>query len=172
MLINSKGFHTALFTDTTTKNDYGLIQHPVSNVDAANSIVTCQTHKGGRRFFSKNISKRMKKLISRKNISNIYKRMRGRRNTRKTKRLLRRKYSRKHHHTSTCKQCKRGGGGRGRIRNVLQGQGQGQSGGTYQQFLSNVPLTQGYSIGGPLSKYDSALANGNIDRIYNECGKV
>ena len=112
--------------------------------------------------------------------------MRGRRNTRKTKRLLRRKYSRKHHHTSTCKKCTRGGG-RGKIRNVLQGHGQagggrgkirnvlqghGQAGGTYQQFLSNVPLTQGYSIGGPLSKYDSALANGNIDRIYNECGKV
>ena len=142
MLINSQSYNTALFTDTTTPNNSGIIKNPVSNVAAANSCVQCQTQKGG------NILKKISnKIISKKYISSIYKRMRGKKqNTLKTKRKLRKKYSRKNRK-------------------------RGQKGG-YSQFLSNVPLTQGYGIGGELSKYDSALANGNISNVYNECAKV
>ena len=41
--------------------------------------------------------------------------------------------------------------------------------GGYHQFMSNVPYTPSYSVGGPLSPKDSALANPPPIKLLNNC---
>ena len=95
------------------------------------------------------------KKISKKNISHIYKKM-PRSTIRKMKRRIRSKYASKSRKNKT----------RSRRSKVMRG-------GNYAQFLGGVPLTQGYSLGGELSKYESALAsNGGIMKPYNTCANA
>jgi hypothetical protein len=117
-----------------------------SNVSAANSCVAGLCYKGGR-------SKRLKHKI--KNISKMYKKMKGGRKTfkrhvHKMKSRIRSKYHRRgRRHTM-----------RGGMPNYPLG---------YSQFQNNQPVSSTYSLGGKLDPVDSALAN---PPIYQKTGNA
>jgi hypothetical protein len=103
------------------------------NVDAALGIVPgiCVTKGGG--------SKRLKRKI--KNITKMYMKN-GKKQIKTLKNKLRAKYTSKKNKTNKRRKLTR----------------RRQRGG-YAQYQNNMPLTQNYSVGGPLSANNSSLAN-------------
>jgi len=91
----------------------------------------------------------------RKNITKMYKKMR------RSMRSMRKR---------TKKTMKRGG----KVRETMRKRGarrvrRYQRGGTYKQFMSNVPDTPAYSLGGPLSPNLSAMASPPPYQPYDNC---
>lgn len=124
------------------------------NVDAAASRVPGICMSGGARKIKRKI----------KNITNKYKMKGGRSMKRKVrimKSKIRSKYSkRRHGRTCRCKICNRKS--RRHTRKM-------QRGGVYSQYQNNLPLTQTYSLGGPLSSSESALANPPPQTVLPSC---
>lgn len=123
------------------------------NVDAAASRVPGICMKGGARKIKRKI----------KNITNKYKMKGGKsmkRKVRVMKSKIRSKYSkRRHGKTCHCKLCNRKS--RRHTRKHMRG--------GYSQYQNNLPLTQTYSLGGPLSSSESALANPPPQTVLPSC---
>jgi hypothetical protein len=99
-------------------------------------------------YFETEIDKRKINKISRK-----YKMKRSRKSfIKRTKRRLRSKYAKK---SRTRALARKGGAWRSR----KQRGGMPNYPAGHSQYLNNVPMTQTYSVGGPLSASQSALAN-------------
>ena len=129
-----------------------------SGIDAAAGKVPGICMSGGRSSNSRQIRKLKHKI---KNISNIYKmKRRSHTHTRRLKKKLRtmtfggghRKGGRRH---SSHRYAKRHTARRRHQR------------GGYSQYQNNMPLSQGYSLGGILSASNSALANPPLYKPYD-----
>jgi hypothetical protein len=154
--VNPNNAHTAgiPFSSTDTTR-YGL-PAASNNVDAAMGKVSCQSGGGKRkgkrsRKYVKLIKAKTSKKINKrkiKNISNMYK-MKGKRHTKRMKRMLRSRSKRRHTRTRTRARAQRGG--------------------TYDQFGSRVPSSPGYTLN---PNVPSALANPMPFKSYNDCGDV
>jgi len=111
-----------------------VLPEPISNVQAI---------KGGAKIDKRKINK----------ISRKYKMKRSRKSfIKRTKRRLRSKYAKK---SRTRALARKGGAWRSR----KQRGGMPNYPAGHSQYLNNVPMTQTYSVGGPLSASQSALAN-------------
>jgi hypothetical protein len=150
-LVNIDNSHDpSLFTDTTNPRlvNPRVLPEPASNIEAANSYIS--NLKGGKR---------------KKNISNMYKKMkRTKKNrSRNTKRRFRltSKRSRMYKKKRTMKggklMCKTQTGG---MPNYPLG---------YSQYQNNMPMTQTYALGGKLSASESALANPAPVKVLSNC---
>jgi hypothetical protein len=122
------------FTSTVDPRTVNVnaMPEPLSNVQAAASYIPCQA--GGRKINRRKINKISRKYKmkgSRKRISRRVRRMKSR---------VRSRYNSK---------SRRAGRTRSR---------RGQKGG-YAQYQNNMPMTQTYSLGGPLAPGLSALAS-------------
>ena len=113
-----------------------VLPAPLSNVHAANSYIQCPM-KGGKRM---KCTKVYRQKI--KNISNMYKMNKRKKSSKNTK-------SSKRRGKRTNRKLSRRKGSRSR---------KIQRGG-YAQYQNNLPMTQTYSLGGPLPGNLSALAN-------------
>ena len=129
------------FSSNETNRQYGM-SGVSSNVTAANSSIM----KGG--------SKRRKTLRRKiKNIVSKYKRMRhGKKSRKMTLRRMKKRFS------SISR--------RGKSKKNLSRR---QRGGTYHQYMGNVPSTPTYSTGGLLSANNSALANPVPFKTLSNC---
>ena len=121
-----------------------------SGIDAAAGKVPGICMSGGRSSNSMQQIRKLKRKI--KNISNIYK-MKRRSHTRRLKKKLRTMTFGKRRHSSH-RYAKRHSARRRHQR------------GGYSQYQNNMPLSQGYSLGGNLSASNSALANPPLYKPY------
>jgi hypothetical protein len=138
-LVNIDNSHSsALFTDTTNPKSVNpnALPEPMNKVQAAASYIPCNL-KGGRR---------------KKNISSMYKKMKGRKTRRHSS-------NRRRHHSKRMKTRVR------RVRRTMKGGKWNKKGGMpnypagYSQYQNNLPMTQTYSLGAKLAANESALAN-------------
>lgn len=140
-LINIDASHYSgdKFTSTVNPNSVNVnaLPLPGSNVQSAASYFPCTGQSGGKR------TKINRKKINK--ISRMYK-MKSKRHIKRMKSRLRSKFR----HTKRASTRHTRGKGHGKRR--------GQRGG-YAQYQNNVPMTQTYSLGGPLSSSLSALAS-------------
>ena len=150
----------ASFGSNETNLQYGLKSAP-SAVDGANSYIPGVTTGGGK--IKKNTkAKTIKRKI--KNIVSKYK-MRGGKKSRNT---MFRKLKKSLGLKGGSKKSKKIGHKKTKT-NTKKRMTKKYRGGYYQQYMSNVPYTPGYSTGGPLSPSLSALANPPTIHQYNHC---
>jgi hypothetical protein len=134
---DSAGFSSSV--NPRSVNPYALPE-PLNNIMAAKSQIFCNL-KGGKR----------------KNISNMYKRMRRthkRRNSKKT-RHYRKTHNRRRRVHNRKRRTMRGG-----MPNYPAG---------YAQYQNNLPMTQTYETGGKLIASESALANPPPVKVLSNC---
>jgi hypothetical protein len=132
-----------------------VLPEPLNNRQAANSFIPgtgTGTYKGG----SKNAKKKFK------NIYNMYKMTKTKR--RKTLSKLKKKYGYKKSRSNKRKSSRTNKRHKSRSRSRSRA-----FRGGYSQYQSNVPMTQTYSLGGPLSPNDSALANPAPYHVLSNC---
>lgn len=132
------------FTSTVDPRTVNVnaLPEPLSNVQGAASYIPCQS--GGRKINRRKINKISRKYKmkgSRKSISRRVRRMKSR---------VRSRYNSK---------SRRAGRTRSR---------RGQKGG-YAQYQNNMPMTQTYSLGGPLAPGLSALASPPTYQTLSNC---
>ena len=144
-LVNSDGSHYSgdKFTSTVDPRtvNVNVLPQPLNNVQGAASYIPCQS--GGRKINRRKINKISRKYKmkgSRKRISRRVRRMKSR---------VRSRYNSK---------SRRAGRSRSR----------GQKGG-YAQYQNNMPMTQTYSLGGPLAPGLSALASPPPYQTLSNC---
>jgi hypothetical protein len=126
----------------------------VWNVDAAKSFIPGVSFKGGARKLKDKI----------KNITKVYKRMKGGRKTftKRVSSMKKRIMSRYH---------KKGGKsrGRGKTRRMRGGGLMPNYPAGYSQYQNNMPMTNTYSVGGVLSAKDLGLANPPPYKALSNC---
>jgi hypothetical protein len=132
------------FTSTVDPRTVNVnaLPEPLSNVQGAASYIPCQA--GGRKINRRKINKISRKYKmkgSRKRISRRVRRMKSR---------VRSRYNSKSRRA-----------GRTRSRRVQKG--------GYAQYQNNMPMTQTYSLGGPLSPGLSALASPPTYHTLSNC---
>jgi len=153
-LINVDASHYSgdKFTSTVNPNSVNVNAMPLpgSNVQSAASYFpcsngSCSNQSGGKR------TKINRKKINK--ISRMYK-MKSKRHIKRMKSRLR----------STFRHKKRASRRNSRVKR------RGQRGG-YAQYQNNMPMTQTYSLGGPLSASSSALASPPPYQVLNNVGQ-
>lgn len=146
-LINVDASHYSgdKFTSTVNPNSVNVNAMPLpgSNVQSAASYFPCTNQSGGKR------TKINRRKINK--ISRMYK-MKSKRHIKRMKSRLRSKFRRSRHTTRRHTSVKR----------------RGQRGG-YAQYQNNMPMTQTYSLGGPLSASSSALASPPPYQVLSNC---
>ncbi len=154
-LINVDASHYSgdKFTSTVNPNSVNVNAMPLpgSNVQSAASYFPCtnssSNQSGGKRtkINRRKINKisRMYKMKSKRHIKRMKSRLRSK--FRHTKRASRRNTRAKGH---SKRRCQRGG---------------------YAQYQNNMPMTQTYSLGGPLSASSSALASPPPYQVLSNC---
>jgi nucleosome binding factor SPN SPT16 subunit len=149
--VNKDNSHySALFTDTTRPQSVNpnVLPEPINNIQAAKGEISLN-FRGGKR----------------KNITNMYRRMRNRRTRIRSK--TRSKNRSRTHNRSRSNRSRSN-----RRRRTLKG---GQKGGMpnyplgYSQYQNNMPMTQTYSLGGKLTANESALANPPPVKVLSNC---
>ena len=130
--VDASHYSGGMFSSTLDPRTVNVnaMPEPLSNVQGAASYIPCQS--GGRKINRRKINKISRKYKmkgSRKRISRKVRRMKSR---------VKSRYNRKGRRTRS--------------------QSRGQKGG-YAQYQNNVPMTQTYSLGGPLAPGLSALAS-------------
>jgi len=144
-LVNSDNSHYSGGFGSNESPKFGQFGLPgaVFNVNAVNSCVPGLCYKGG--------AKKLKHKI--KNITKIYKKMKGGRKTLK-KRLhsMKKKIMSRYHKKGTKVKTRH-------HKKIKGGSGMPNYPPGYSQYQNNMPMTNTYSLGGKLSANDSALAN-------------
>lgn len=140
--VDASHYSGGMFSSTVDPRTVNVnaMPEPLSNVQGAASYIPCQA--GGRKINRRKINKISRKYKmkgSRKHISRKVRRMKSR---------VRSRYNRK--------------GRRARS------QRRGQKGG-YAQYQNNMPMTQTYSLGGPLAPASSALASPPPYQTLSNC---
>jgi hypothetical protein len=143
--VDASHYSGGMFSSTVDPRTVNVnaMPEPLSNVQGAASYIPCQT--GGRKINRRKINKISRKYKmkgSRKRISRRVRRMKSR---------VRSRYNSK---------SRRAGRTRSRSR--------GQKGG-YAQYQNNMPMTQTYSLGGPLAPSLSALASPPPYQTLSNC---
>ena len=141
--VDASHYSGGMFSSTVDPRTVNVnaMPEPLSNVQGAASYIPCQA--GGRKINRRKINKISRKYKmkgSRKHISRKVRRMKSR---------VRSRYNRKGRRA-----------GRSRSR--------GQKGG-YAQYQNNMPMTQTYSLGGPLAPGLSALASPPPYQTLSNC---
>ncbi len=132
-----------------------VMPEPASNIQAAASYIPCKTG-GSRKKHSINLHKINK-------ISRMYKMKGNKKSAKRMKSRLRSKYSANSRSRYATRRRSRS-----QKRSKSHRRSMGQKGG-YAQYQNNMPMTQTYSTGGPLSPSLSAMATPPTYHVLSNC---
>jgi hypothetical protein len=153
-LVNSDNSHYSGSFGSNETPMFGKFGLPgaANNADAANSCVSGLCYKGG--------AKKLKHKI--KNITKMYKRMKGGRRTIKRRINSMKRRIMTHYHKKVTK-------GKSRHHRKMMRGGMANYPPGYSQYQNNMPMTNTYALGGKLSPNESALANPPIFQKLGNC---